>query len=189
MARREKPPEPTPGTLLIAAASLWDDNFARTVVLICEHRQEGLFGLVLNRRLKHMLSDARDDFHGFDAPLYKGGPVQENTLHLLHRRADLDIGSVEVMPGVFWGGDFGKLTAWLKFNRPDPDEFRFFVGYSGWGQGQLASEIKRDDWYLTPGEPQTIFAPEPTNLWRATLRTLGPSYRVVATFPDDPRLN
>lgn len=180
---------PAAGVLLLAAANLLDPNFTRSVVLLCQHGPEGSYGLVLNRPLEHGLVEVLDDLRGWDAPLYAGGPVQRNTLHFLHARADLDIGSHEVLPGVYWGGDFEGLRAALEQHRLRPDECRFFLGYSGWGEGQLEGELKQQSWYLAQGHAENVFVADPRQQWRQILRTLGGSYTLVSTFPDDPRLN
>jgi putative transcriptional regulator len=181
--------EPAAGVLLVAAANLTDPNFARTVVLLCEHQAQGSFGLVLNRAIPLRLSEVTGEELGWDAPLYRGGPVQENTLHFIHRRPDLDLESQQVLPGLFWGGNFDKASQLLKYKEADPNDFRFFVGYSGWGEGQLDDEIKRDSWYLRRARLELAFHDDVANLWRHTLRGMGQEYAILAGFPDDPRLN
>ena len=101
---------PTSGMLLISSVNMLDQNFSRSVIFICDHKKDGSFGLVLNQPLPLKLSDIVNSVKGWDAPLYRGGPVQENTLHFLHKRPDLDINSYEILPGVFWGGDFDTLN-------------------------------------------------------------------------------
>lgn len=180
---------PVAGLLLISGANLLDPNFSRTVILLCDHRMEGSFGLVLNQPMPLKVSDVVNGISGWDASLYRGGPVQENTLHFLHRCPDLEIGSHEVLPGVFWGGDFQELSRRLAAKRIDSKNVRFFVGYSGWGQGQLDNEIKRDSWYTRQATTELIFDLEGANHWRNVFRTMGPEYEILTNFPDDPRLN
>lgn len=181
--------EPAPGMLLVAAANLHDPNFVRTVILLCEHQNEGTFGLVLNSVLPVQMSDVVEDLNGWDAPLYKGGPVQENTLHFLHCNANIGIGSNEILPGVFWGGDFDRLNDLLESRKANPDDFRFYVGYSGWGEGQLATEIERESWYLTTATRELVFCRDERNQWRMTLASMGSEYKMLSNFPDDPSLN
>jgi putative transcriptional regulator len=71
----------------------------------------------------------------------------------------------------------------------DLNQIRFFVGYSGWGEGQLADEIERDSWYLINGQDDKIFCDDSPNHWRRIVRTMGHEYEILANFPDDPRLN
>jgi len=185
-------PKKTPadrGTILVASANLFDPNFSRSVVLLCDHRPEGSFGLVLNRQLPHSLSEVTEGLEGWDAPLFRGGPVQENTLHFIHSRPDLEIGSQKVAPGVFWGGDFKQLQESIRAGQVEPDDVRFFVGYSGWGEGQLQDEIAKSSWYLTRGHAELIFCDDSNNQWRQIVKIMGPDYAIFANFPDDARLN
>lgn len=184
------PDAPARGVLLIANPGLPDRNFHRSIVLICEHREEGSFGLVLNHDLPMQLSQAVTEIEGWDAPLYRGGPVQENTLHFLHRTAPHhEIGGEEVAPGVLWGGDFERAGELLKSGICDPADFRFFVGYSGWGPGQLENELRHDSWYLAQARGDLVFESDQQNLWRRIVTELGPDYKVFRNFPDDPRFN
>ncbi len=165
-----------------------DPNFRRTVVLLCEHTTEGSFGLVLNRPTGLALSQATDEPLPFDTDLWMGGPVQPDTLHYLHPYADLD-GTLPVLDAVFWGGDFEALQAEVAHGDVDPARVRFFVGYSGWGAGQLDAEVDEGAWIVVPGSRDLVFADGDDALWRQVLRQLGGEYALLSTFPDDPRLN
>jgi putative transcriptional regulator len=189
MARSRSGPQLGPGLLLVAAANLWDDNFIRTVILLCEHHATGSFGLVLNQPTPLKLGDLVTDLSAWDCLVYRGGPVQENTLHFLHRIADLGIDSLEVLPGIYWGGDFSKLKPLLQAGRFQPEDFRFFVGYAGWGKGQLADEMRQQAWYAKPATPAEVFISDSRNHWRKILRGMGEDFVLLADFPDDPRLN
>jgi putative transcriptional regulator len=177
------------GTLLAASGNLLDPNFARSVVLVCTHGEEGTFGLTLNHPLDINLSDGIKDLDDWDAPLFRGGPVQENSLHVIHRLSDINVGSEEVVPGVFWGGDIDALLALLSKREELVSQCRFFVGYSGWGKNQLDTEIDQDSWYVCDASEDLIFLDDSANHWRRLFETMGPDYRVLANFPDDPSLN
>ncbi|MGB3543411.1 YqgE/AlgH family protein [Rubrivirga sp.] len=179
---------PIPGNVLVAEPPMADPNFRRTVVLICEHTTSGSFGLVLNRPTGLALSQATDETFDFDAELWAGGPVQPDTLHYLHPYPDLD-GALPVLEGVFWGGEFEEIRAGLEDDRLDKDRVRFFVGYSGWGEGQLDAEVDEGAWIVLEGAPDLVFADGDDALWRPILRQMGGEYALLSTFPDDPRLN
>jgi putative transcriptional regulator len=181
--------EPDAGVILVASANLLDPNFSRSVILLCDHQYDGTFGLVLNNTLPVTMCDVVESIADWDAPLYRGGPVQENSLHFIHTIPDLDIGSRPITSEVFWGGDFDRLNKLIEQGSVDLSQIRFFVGYSGWGEGQLADEIKRDSWYLINGQGDTIFCDDSSNHWRRVVRTMGDEYEILANFPDDPRLN
>ena len=175
--------------ILIAGANLLDPNFSRAVIFLCEHRDEGSFGLVLNQPLSLNVRDIVPTKTAWDAPLFRGGPVQENTLHYIHRSTELAIGSHEVLPGIFWGGDFDALNEQVAKNKIALTDIRFFIGYSGWGEGQLIEEIKRDSWYLHKAGTNMIFFEDSRNHWRKIFKSMGNDYSLLSNFPDDPRLN
>ena len=181
--------EPRSGTFLLANVNLQDPNFCRAVVLLCEHNAEGTFGLVLNQSLPAVLSQGVADLMGWDAPLYRGGPVGPGSLHFIHTRTDLDIGSELVAPGICWGGDFNEVNRLMASGETQPDEFRFFVGYSGWDEGQLDQEISDCAWYLTPAASAMTFEPHGTRLWERVLTTMGPEFAMLRHLPRDPRVN
>ena len=134
--------DPGPGILLIADPFLKDPNFLRTVVFLCEHREEGSFGFVLNRKYENTLDELIPEVEGFKLPVFYGGPVQMDTIHFLHQYP-VDIpGGEEVMKGVYWGGDFSKVVEMIKNGDMDFKKIRFYIGYSGWSDGQLSDEIK-----------------------------------------------
>src|SRR5919107_2126984 len=124
--------EPAAGVLLIADPFLKDPNFMRTVVLLTEHQAEGTVGFVLNRQYENTLDELIPEIEGFPVPVYYGGPVQMNTIHFLHTRPEVVPGGVEIMPGVFWGGNFDTVMELLKLGAIAPTDIRFFIGYSGW---------------------------------------------------------
>ncbi len=181
--------EPERGDLLISEPYLPDPNFKRSVILLCEHDENGTFGFVLNQRSDAIFSDVVEEVNGFDAPIYVGGPVQQNSLHFIHRRND-QLGAKEVIPGLYWGGDFDHLVSLINTHQIDQDDYRFFVGYSGWEVGQLEDELKTKSWIIYKNPPsEMIFNTDPDELWQEVLKNKGGKFRVIANYPQDPRLN
>ena len=175
--------------LLIAQPMLRDPNFRRSVVLICEHNEAGTFGLILNRPLTLHLAEVLDTFAGYEDPIALGGPVQPDTLHYLHRLPDDLPSAIGVFGDVYWGGDFEALQLLFTTESVDPADCRFFLGYAGWGAGQLDEELAEGSWILCPAATTDVFAAAPDQLWRTLLRRLGGEYALLSNFPDDPRMN
>ena len=182
--------QPAQGVLLLAAASLPDPNFDHTVVLLCDHADDlGTFGLVLNHQTSVTMHDVLEGKLAWNAPLYRGGPVQLDSIHFLHRGTVVDPDAVEVAPGVFWGRNFLAVLEALQQGALAVDTVRFFVGYSGWGAYQLKAELSEASWYLASATDDLVFTEDLKNQWRDAFRTLGPKYAVLANFPDDCMLN
>ena len=180
---------PAPGILLIADPFLKDPNFMRTVIFICEHQQEGSFGFVLNKQFEQTLDELMEGFEGFPIPIFYGGPVQMDTIHFLHQYPEKVPGGHEVMTGGYWGGDFEKLSDMVKNKEIDYNKVRFFIGYSGWSNGQLGDELKEKSWLTVAGTRELIFHQQPDNIWKDSLKHLGGNYEMMINFPIDPQLN
>jgi putative transcriptional regulator len=178
-----------PGLLLISDPFLKDPNFSRSVVLICEHQQEGSFGFVLNKLYEESLGKMLDDTALDDYPLFYGGPVQVDTIHFLHKRPDLIDDSMEVMKDIFWGGNFSTITDLIKSKTIQKTDIRFFIGYSGWGEGQLADELKTKSWITRKATASLVFHQNTQNIWKDALKDLGGEYSQMINYPLDPQYN
>jgi len=128
--------EPTKGDLLISEPYLPDPNFERTVVLLCEHDENGTFGYVLNKRSQLTVSELVEEVEGFDATVFVGGPVQKDSLHFIHRVADLAENEKEILPGVYWAGDVEELLLKINTKQIQSEDVRFFLGFSACSTGQ-----------------------------------------------------
>ena len=118
--------QPVAGSLLVSEPMMEDPNFRRTIVLLCEHNDEGSFGLILNETLPHQLSEVLEYEGAFDAQLRLGGPCEHNTLHVLHAYPEIS-GSERLMEGLFWGGNFVQIQEMIEFGRLDPNKIAFFL--------------------------------------------------------------
>jgi putative transcriptional regulator len=181
--------EPSPGTLLIADPFLQDPNFMRTVVFLCEHQEEGSFGFVLNRPMDVTLGQLVPELEGNDTPVFYGGPVQLDTIHFLHQLPDTIPGGLEVSEGVFWGGDFSLLVQAILKDQVDMKKLRFYLGYSGWGSGQLDNEMKTNSWLTVKAKRKLVFHKKYQEIWKDSLIELGGDYEQMVNYPTDPQLN
>ncbi|MEL6624102.1 MAG: YqgE/AlgH family protein [Bacteroidota bacterium] len=179
---------PAPGRFLISEPFMADQNFQRTVVFLVEHNEQGSLGFVLNRQISSKIHEVVDDVLPHESPVFIGGPVEPNTLHFIHQFPEVP-GSKEVFEGVFFGGDFDVLRQGMNTGNYTADQLLFFVGYSGWGAGQLEGELERKSWIVAPEGFEYIFRKDYESLWQDILRGMGHKYRVVSNYPMDPRLN
>lgn len=182
--------EPERGDLLISEPYLPDPNFERTVILLCEHDENGSFGFVLNKPSQSRLSELVEEVSSFDADVFVGGPVQQNTLHFLHKSPAKLNGDKEIVNGIFWGIDFENLMSSINMKTVSSDDLKFFIGYSGWSEGQLMEELQAKSWIVyKKATPELVFEMSPEELWREALKNMGGKYRVISNYPTDPRLN
>lgn len=174
------------GSLLIAHPNLLDPNFRRTVLLIAANDpDEGSFGFVLNRpsgKSVRDFLDAEETGTLADLPVYLGGPVGVEQLtfaSISYHRAE------------------GRIECDLNLSLEDarelaivrPDELRAFVGYAGWSKDQLEAELAQKAWILQRAEENFLTANDAEEMWRASLRKIGPWFRLMAAAPDDPSRN
>ena len=175
------------GHLLIAGPGLVDPNFWRTVVLVGEHSEEGALGVVLNRTSETPVDEAVPELAalvGDMGDVHVGGPVQPSAIVVLADFAEPADADALVVESV------GFLPAEV-----DPDSLgplrraRVYVGYAGWGPGQLDDELDEGSWIVEPALADDVFTADPDALWSAVLRRKGGPFRVLAAMPPDPSQN
>jgi putative transcriptional regulator len=175
------------GHLLIAGPGLVDPNFWRTVVLVGEHSDEGALGVVLNRSSETSVEEAVPELavlaEGMGA-VHVGGPVQPSAVVVLADFAEPDdagalvLDSVGFLPSDVEPESLGELR-----------RARVYVGYAGWGPGQLDDELAEGSWIVEPAVPDDVFTNDPEGLWSAVLRRKGGPFSVLASMPPDPSQN
>jgi|SRR6478609_7319655 len=181
--------KPEKGRLLVSEPFLPDPNFERTIVLLCEHNDDGSFGFVLNKPSLVQIGDVIGDLADFSFPVYMGGPVQQDTLHYIHRLPDLK-DSIKITDEIFWGGDFEKLTFLINTKQVSPQDVKFFLGYSGWSAGQLDEELEADTWIVNDRVSESlIFETNTEVMWREALKNMGGRFSVYSNYPVDPSMN
>lgn len=178
----------TKGALLLAEPFMFDPNFKRTVVFLCEKQKSGTVGFILNRPMPLKLCEAVEGIYNFDAQLFFGGPVQTDTLHFIHSVPELP-GAIQIIDGLYWGGNFETLKSMISVRKVRPENFRFFLGYAGWDKHQLDAEIQEKSWIVHPAKASHVFQSNPDNLWKQILKEMGGDYAMMVNFPEDPELN
>jgi len=175
--------------LLLDSGELRGSFFQRTVVLICQHDDEGAFGLMLNRATGNkvgemVVADLPDTLK--ECPLFLGGPVQPTALSFLH--TDGFIPDANVLPNLSLGHSLDTLVE-IGESFSSQRKVKMFAGYAGWGPGQLEEEMKRKAWIAHPASLELVFEATPDHLWRAILKQKGWQYKLLSQTPDDLSLN
>ncbi len=182
------------GSFLIANPVLPDPNFSRTVILLCNHNEEGSFGLVVNRKSDLRAAEIFVDADllknaGYDHEVYIGGPVSPQQVFYLCRYpeplADLETVCPEVQMGMSWE----SLDEVLRHLENPSQDLRFYMGYSGWGADQLAGEMEQRSWLTRSAEKDNVFGNPDTRIWADVVRSMGEEYEYLLNAPVDPRNN
>ena len=179
------------GIFLVASPSLRDPNFRQTVVLLCEHGEEGALGVVVNRPTEMNITEVLPQIpilEGQTHMVFSGGPVQRNHLLILYRTPEGLEDTHHVFDGVYLGGNMAILEEIVK-NPFSPDDFRAFMGYSGWAPGQLESEMETGSWLTLPADSSLMFDRDHTSVWGDILQNLGSQYAIYRDMPVDPHMN
>jgi len=179
------------GRILISEPFLSDPNFARSVVLLTEHNDQGTMGFVLNHVVELSLADVVQAEDLPDIALIKGGPVELNTLHFIHTIGEVIPNAIQVKTGLWWGGDFEKIVDVISDDPKRLSECKFFIGYSGWAPGQLKDELENDAWVVSSISSKEAVSPilESTVLWKNAMRRMGGEFEILSNSPLDPQWN
>jgi putative transcriptional regulator len=184
------------GRLLLATPALTDENFARAVVLVLNHDEDGALGVVVNRPLDVDVDSVLPGWQPFaTAPgkLFQGGPVAlDSALGLVAVPGDRpDPLGVRRVFGSVGLGSVGlvDLDTPPEAVVAELSGLRIFAGYSGWSASQLETEIADGAWFVLPAEARDAFSDTPHDLWAQVLRRQGGDLALVASFPDDVSMN
>ncbi len=166
------------GQFLIAMPGMGDPNFDHTVTYICEHTPDGALGLVVNRPMNLTLGDVlaqmelepgREELAA--QPILQGGPVQPERGFVLHD-SEIDYASTLVVAdGVRINTSRDILEALASWS--GPERCLFALGYAGWGEGQLETEMTANAWLTVPGSTDILFATPLADRWRRAAETIG----------------
>ncbi len=181
--------------LLLAMPQVQDPFFHKSVVFLIEHNDAGSFGLIANRPsdigVAEILTGMEIEWRGESSQLaYFGGPVQPQLGTVLFDEAtcgidggaEADATSSEVFPGLRITQHVGDLT---QLAGAPSERFRLFLGYAGWGEGQLVREIERNDWLIAPVRMELLFADNPEGAWGDALRSVGVDPATLPSWTPD----
>ena len=180
---------PSKGRLLISEPFLDDPHFKRTVILLCDHNEEGSFGFVLNNYVNLKISTVIPEIVPFRTKISIGGPVHKNSIFYIHSFGDAISESIHIFDNIYMGGDFNEIKDKMNSGTAKPGDIRFFVGYSGWGKDQLSWELKEKSWIVSDAAPEQVMDTLNSNLWSQSLRAMGSDFAILSNFPTDPNLN
>lgn len=181
---------PATGKILVAEPFMLDIHFKRTVVLLADHHvEEGTVGFILNKKMSVKVQDVTSDFGEFDADVFYGGPVDNNSMYFIHNTGELLEDSIKIGRGVYWSGNYEKLRVLIDCKLIKPENIRFYIGYSGWSAGQLEEELKDPSWVVADLDANYIFKADPSKLWKEIMDTKGYHYSAISEIEGDELMN
>ena len=182
---------PRQGSLLVSAPFLKDYHFARSVVLVVEHNDEGSMGIVMNKNFSNLmtLNELVPELASIPPiPLYKGGPVGRDTLFYLHTFSYLK-DALPLGNGLYVNGDFEQMKRYILAGGEIQGMVRFFMGYAGWQRGQLTQEIEANTWMVSNDSQVDLLNMYLRDLWKESLCDMGGKYAVWSRYPQYPIMN
>jgi putative AlgH/UPF0301 family transcriptional regulator len=160
------------GKLLVASRNLADPNFAKTVILLVHSDDQGIVGLILNRRTDFALSRVLEGLPGTkdrSDRVYLGGPVEVPAVTALLQSSTKVEGADHIFGGVYLISTKTLLEQTLAA-RPDPQVFHVYLGYAGWTSDQLRKEVELGAWFIFPADTGAVFNSDPGSSWPQMIR-------------------
>ena len=166
------------GQLLVAMPQMEDQRFARSVVYICAHTDDGAMGLILNKLAEAInFSDLLEQLNlpvatvSDKTRVHYGGPVETGRGFVLHSDDFTQEASLLIKNGVALTATVDILSAISEGN--GPRKYLLALGYAGWAPGQLDSEIQANGWLIAPADTDILFGSKIENKWNTALNTIG----------------
>lgn len=180
------------GRLVVATPDLLDPNFARTVVFVLAHGEEGALGVVLNRPSEAEVDELLPAWAPVVSPpgrVFIGGPVSLDTVIGVARSAEPDASPLLPFDSILGGITTVDLNDSPHAVDGEISGARLFAGSAGWSPGQLEAEIAENAWFVFDAHPDDLFTTGPDDLWRQVLRRQPGRLSWFANAAGDPAMN
>ncbi|PCJ52576.1 MAG: hypothetical protein COA79_23510 [Planctomycetota bacterium] len=179
------------GCFLISTPEMEGSVFDRSVVLICEHNEEGATGLIINKESKIKVNELADTFpctQDLKTHFMVGGPVAQEEVLVLHDMKSATDRRLDISDDLFMTTNPAFLNT-ISASQLEYCYLQFFLGYSGWSAGQIESEIERGSWTVCPLNMNIIRESPFDKMWSQSLHDLGGDFACKAFLPKDPNRN
>lgn len=174
------------GNFLISTPQMPDPRFQEQVIYLCAHNEEGAMGLVINNpnpeiTVREVLQGANLPVpDGELPPVYMGGPVEIDAGFIVYNSVDyINNNALEVAPDIFLSRDTRLLEDISQAK--GPENYLFMLGYAGWGEGQLETELVDNSWLTVPGSFEILFNTPDELKWKLAAHSFGID---IAVFGD-----
>lgn len=171
------------GQILLASPFLEGKYFKNAVILIVDNGEKGYVGLTLNKALDVDVKQIITPCSNVDAPVYLGGPVDNQLLFFIHTRPEIIPQSIKLKDNLYWSGDFNQVLRLLARGALADNEIKFFSGYSGWSLGMLEDEIEDKSWFLVDFDVDRIMSQVLGGMWAKGMSKLKGNLKLLGRFP------
>ncbi len=173
------------GHLLVAMPGMPDPRFAKSVIYVCAHNDEGAMGLVINQVMEDVsfpdLLDQLGIVPGAQVKpisIHFGGPVEQGRGFVLHSPDYVHESTVSVDGKISLTATVDILKAIAQGNGPHSSLLA--LGYAGWGAGQLDAEILQNGWLSVSADPDIVFKTNFGDKWKQALDKLGVDFSLLS---------
>ncbi len=170
---------------IIAMPNLMDPNFDHTVTYICEHDENGSFGIVINRSTDITLAEVMQqmqieasDASKHQQTVFHGGPVQQGRGFVLHRPLGSWNSTLKINPRVALTSSRDIIEAIA--HDQGPEDAIVALGYAGWAPGQLEQELADNTWLSCPAKEQILFEIPAQGRWQAAADIIGVDLQLLS---------
>jgi putative transcriptional regulator len=167
-AQSVRPEDLAQGKILIMQRDAPDPLFAHSVIVLARYDRTGALGLMIHYRSTLTIQQVLSGIKGAEKrvdPLFVGGPVELKVAMALLRSHSPPEDSIHVAGNLYLLSSKQSIGAALSAGRK-ASEFRVFLGYTGWGPGQLEREVRLNGWYIFNYDENLVFDEHPETLWK-----------------------
>jgi len=165
------------GHFLVATHEMDDPRFDNSVILVCEHNDQGSVGIVVNKPSTHSIGEIFVDLNlatdcpAADESFFLGGPVNQNQGFVIHSSGNRWKATLNINDKLFMSSSLDVLEDLA--NDCGPSKYLVALGAAAWQSGQLEDELHRNLWLTVPASRTLLFNTPPERLYNAALSTLG----------------
>jgi putative transcriptional regulator len=155
-----------PGTILLSTPALQDENFYKVVIVIAEYNAKGAMGFIVNKSFARVLNELVEFSQSKPYTLYVGGPIASESLFFIHALAHTISGGTVIEKKIYLGGDFKQALAYINHTAIPEKNIKLFIGYCGWDDGQLETEVEEGSWLIADTDSTVAFSMDNETLWQ-----------------------
>lgn len=175
--------------MLLSEPFMADEIFQRAVIYLCDHNDEGSFGFILNQTIEVDVNLLNSSFPEMEVRVGYGGPVDRDQMFFIHSHTELR-DAINIERGIFLGGNYQALLDKLHSKEMGVKDIRFFIGYTGWGPGQLKEELQSGSWVVTkPPKGISVLESKDDELWKHVMQKTGKKNKLMSEYPLNPSDN